>query len=442
MAAIQERVEVAKGADAGSEGAVPESYWNDVATGPLSDAEIAEYTRLATERSMSILDLAPDGDRWKYVKEKDGCKIYQCSEEGSPINLMKGITNGPCDFERLKKNVKGETTTPLLREMFAAVDPMNIDSRVLHRVRVPDDRDNTNGPSIIIPWGSFRTPPILWNRDFVWLQFADSVEDPATGKEVFLVSSTSIEREDAPNMEGTAQKYVRGAITSTGYVFRPAPTESEPKNIEMTYVVRVDPAGWVPTWVINLVAADQALNAARARDRAALMDGVSDVLAKTSLPGIGDMLARANAVKLVTVGARSAADVAVAVPNANSVVRFSFWSPDGSCGFQIVSGDGDGDDEGRAGGGGGGDGRAAEGANFLALQRYEMEEGVGGVVPVAQGTCTFHFDNTFSWLKSKRVGFSFEVLDATAVNAGASKNIKVKKKGKKKKKKKKKKGKN
>ena len=50
-----ERVEVAKGAEAGKEGVVPESYWNDVATGPLGADEIAEYTRLATERSMSIL---------------------------------------------------------------------------------------------------------------------------------------------------------------------------------------------------------------------------------------------------------------------------------------------------------------------------------------------------------------------------------------------------
>ena len=41
-------------------------------------------------------------------------------------------------------------------------------------------------------------------------------------------------------------------------MFRPAPTEAEPKNLQITYVVRVDPAGWIPTWVTNLVAADQA----------------------------------------------------------------------------------------------------------------------------------------------------------------------------------------
>ena len=117
MAAIAERVEVAKGAEAGKEGAVPDSYWSDVATGPLSDSEIAEYTRLATERSMSILGYAAESDAWTYAKEKDGTKIYQMEEEGSPIKLMKGITHGVCDYEQLKKNVKGETTTPLVREM-------------------------------------------------------------------------------------------------------------------------------------------------------------------------------------------------------------------------------------------------------------------------------------------------------------------------------------
>ena len=208
MAAIAERVEVAKGAEAGKEGAVPDSYWSDVATGPLSDSEVAEYTRLATERSMSILGYAAESDAWTYAKEKDGTKIYQMDEEGSPIKLMKGVTHGVCDYEQLKKNVKGETTTPLVREMFAAVDPMNIDSHVLHRVRVPDDRDNKNGPSIILTWGAFRTPPILWNRDFVWLQWADAVVDPETGKEVFIVSSTSVPRDDAPDMEGTAHKQV------------------------------------------------------------------------------------------------------------------------------------------------------------------------------------------------------------------------------------------
>ena len=227
-------------------------------------------------------------------------------------------------------------------------------------------------------------------------------------------------------------------------MFRPAPTEAEPKNLQITYVVRVDPAGWIPTWVTNLVAADQALNAARARDRANLMDNVGAVLARTSLPGVGDMLSRANAVKLVTVGARNAADVAVDVPRAGCVLRFAFWSPDGSCGFQLVSeaADGGGDDRADGGGdsGGGGDGRAASSAaSFLQPQRYEMEEGVGGVVPVAMGRCTLRFDNTFSWLKQKRIGYTFEILDAGAASAGASANIKTKKKGKKKKKKKKKK---
>ena len=74
-------------------------------------------------------------------------------------------------------------------------------------------------------------------------------------------------------------------------------------------------------WVVNLVAADQALNAARARDRAALMDGVADVLVKTSLPGVGDMLGRANAVKLVVVGARAAEEEQHAQP----VVRRHCW---------------------------------------------------------------------------------------------------------------------
>merc|ERR1719271_2123448 len=35
---------------------------------------------------------------------------------------------------------------------------------------------------------------------------------------------------------------------------------------EVNYIVQVDPKGWIPTWVVNMVAADQADNVTRVRE--------------------------------------------------------------------------------------------------------------------------------------------------------------------------------
>jgi len=50
------------------------------------------------------------------------------------------------------------------------------------------------------------------------------------------------------------------------------------------YVIRVDPRGWMPNWLTNLVAGDQTLNVARARDHFARIRA-AETAAAAAAPG-------------------------------------------------------------------------------------------------------------------------------------------------------------
>jgi len=60
---------------------------------------------------------------------------------------------------------------------------------------------------------------------------------------------------------------VRAEIQTTGYVLRRDPDDPLRRTL-LSYIVSMDPKGALPTWMVNLVAVEQADNAGRFRDRA------------------------------------------------------------------------------------------------------------------------------------------------------------------------------
>jgi len=64
----------------------------------------------------------------------------------------------------------------------------------------------------------------------------------------------SIKRDDLPDKDGL----VRGYLSPTGFVVKPIDNdENGTPRCEITYLIQIDPCGWIPAWVVNLVNADQ-----------------------------------------------------------------------------------------------------------------------------------------------------------------------------------------
>jgi hypothetical protein len=76
-----------------------------------------------------------------------------------------------------------------------------------------------------------------------------------------LVLGESIEHPDHPEKKGMLD-YVRGKIFSSGYHVK----ANGDRSCFVTYLVSVDPQGWLPPMITNLIAADQAENVKRLRN--------------------------------------------------------------------------------------------------------------------------------------------------------------------------------
>jgi hypothetical protein len=90
----------------------------------------------------------------------------------------------------------------------------------------------------------YNVPWPLDTRDFLWFQHWESLP---SGEEVLY--GFSVTRPDVPEKKG----HVRGMIYDSGYAVRP----TGENTCRISYVVCLDPMGWVPSWA-NTKTAEQA----------------------------------------------------------------------------------------------------------------------------------------------------------------------------------------
>lgn len=114
-------------------------------------------------------------------------------------------------------------------------------------------------PAVRIMTHSYDAPFPVSPRDFVTIG-AERLEEDGT----LIAGVQSIVREDLPERRG----YVRGELRSSGFVIKPIPPEPgiDYPRCAVYYLATVDVKGWLPTWVVNLVNAQQPLNINALRD--------------------------------------------------------------------------------------------------------------------------------------------------------------------------------
>jgi len=177
-----------------------------------------------------VLKLATTEEGWAHSTEKDGVNIYRRYVEGSDIAMMKGIARLPASADKvlaLTDNLSGRKEW----------DELLIDAEVL---QVFDEHHR-------IAHLKFKSPSFgVSNRDFI-LAYSTKKNDDGT----ILVSAVSTEHPHGVEVKG----FVRGEILSSGYYIKPISDNES----ECVYIVQLNPKGWVPTMVVNLVAVKQPL---------------------------------------------------------------------------------------------------------------------------------------------------------------------------------------
>lgn len=179
---------------------------------------------------------------WTKIDSKRGTDRFFMQQEGSPICLVKGSTVINASFEVV---VSLMCDFDLFADMMQICDEMNYERRIVERI------DEHQG----VFYGAFRLPAFLWNRDFAWRGSWAILP----GREA-VVLAKSTEHQDAPARE--SDRLVRGEISYSGYWIK----ELESGQVSVDYVVQADPKGNLPSWVVNIVAKDQADNITRLRD--------------------------------------------------------------------------------------------------------------------------------------------------------------------------------
>jgi hypothetical protein len=185
-----------------------------------------------------------DGDGWRPMTNFFGArttKKFMKHDPGSPQILIKGVSPVKAKasdiFELFSDPAK-------FQESMKIIDPMFIAGKVME---VPDAHH-------VEIHAQFKAPPGITNRDFCY----EAMHAMVDAKTAFCIGA-SIKRPDCPPSTQT-WKWVRGEIKVSGYLVR---NTENGDGCVLTYIVQVDPSGWVPTWVVNLVAGDQADNVTR-----------------------------------------------------------------------------------------------------------------------------------------------------------------------------------
>jgi hypothetical protein len=160
---------------------------------------------------------------WEFEKEKDGISVYTRDEPGTAIKALKmtGIIEGPSlsAFAALFEDLENLDNWAY----------SNYDSRLLEQV----------SPTEIIYYAKSDFPWPLSNRDFVLRNWYG--QDSTTGA---YYSISKVEPDYLPENK----KYVRVTSFESSWSIMP----QDDGTYFLEYIVRSDPAGNIPAWLINL----------------------------------------------------------------------------------------------------------------------------------------------------------------------------------------------
>lgn len=121
----------------------------------------------------------------------------------------------------------------------------------------------------LICWARFKLPFPFYPRDFVYAAGLEWIETEKDGL-VGINWAYSLVDSRAPEVDGVVRKLfcyyyyfdvahqnqyhqVRAEILESGYIIQ----DLKNGTCMLDYIVQANPRGWIPLWVVNMVATDQ-----------------------------------------------------------------------------------------------------------------------------------------------------------------------------------------
>jgi len=169
---------------------------------------------------------------WQAIGEKDGIKMHYAWVQGSNNYFFRGVGRMPAPVKTVETAMRDISNMKLM-------DPM---CQYTETIKALDGDHH-------IYYAYFKMPPMIWWRDFCWFAVDHTLPDGT-----FVTTGKSIITDLCPPKGGM----VRGEIRASGYIVQPVP--DKPDECDITYIVQTDPKGWIPSWVVNIVAKSQAFN--------------------------------------------------------------------------------------------------------------------------------------------------------------------------------------
>mmetsp|Transcript_47703 Transcript_47703/g.139008 ORF Transcript_47703/g.139008 Transcript_47703/m.139008 type:complete len:321 (-) Transcript_47703:130-1092(-) len=181
-----------------------------------------------------------DNTGWQFKREDEGVRIYLKSEPGQVFCYFKGVTD-----------VKVDGGVPQILAVL-----LNTEQRPKwDELCLKGSTEQYFPPFYKYAYTKFTTPAkIICPRELMLVGRFRFEEDGSA-----VVAMQSVEYPEMP----IDPDFVRVNFIEGGYIVRPKPGTSN--EFTITYTGCVDPKGWIPTWLANLVAPKQALTLAKVK---------------------------------------------------------------------------------------------------------------------------------------------------------------------------------
>mmetsp|Transcript_32521 Transcript_32521/g.52315 ORF Transcript_32521/g.52315 Transcript_32521/m.52315 type:complete len:325 (-) Transcript_32521:12-986(-) len=219
------------------------SLVSDLPAAPALRGTMHKLSAQEKQKVVAFLAVLHDKSGWKSRGLSDGTHRHERMIQGSPLKMVLGTTT--------LKNVSFAKIVAFFNDAERFQDCMQATDKMFLHGRIVEVID----PDRFVATATFAIP-LLPSRDFVW----SSLKVIMPSEKEILNICKSVERDDYPRNENS-WRVVRGSIMESGYRF----VDNGDGSVLCQYMVQADAGGWLPTWVLNACALDQADNVTRAR---------------------------------------------------------------------------------------------------------------------------------------------------------------------------------
>jgi len=192
----------------------------------------------------ALKDLANNNEVWQYPQEKEDVKLQQFSQDGDLIPIVRG---------------DGSISGYSVEEILSVI--RNPSCRAVWDVRYESglvietyDRHTAGFWAVQKGSGYF-----VWPRDFTGLMGHVQEKEGNDATSYYFVQ-VSAAMKKVPEF---AASYVRGTLSVAGFILRNGDAADK---VDLTYIVKADPAGYIPSSLVAMVAVETPMGIARIRE--------------------------------------------------------------------------------------------------------------------------------------------------------------------------------